>query len=295
MKILWIGFGKMGEPMALRAAAAGFELTVFDASKTRMAAAASHGLATARDAGEAAAAADAIVSSLPNDAAALAVLGSTEGILAKARRSAVLIETSTISVAASAEVARIAATRDVAYVRAPVSGTVDAAAEGRLTSILSGPDEAQARARTLVESYSAKLMPVGETEQARVMKLAINLMVTTLIASLAEAYALCRKGGIDPTTALRAIGDSAIGSPHLRFKAASLERGDFSPTFTVSQIRKDMRLINEAGRDLGVPLIVGAAVDQIMTATDAVGLSEEDYVACAKLVAQLAGLAEPSR
>lgn len=295
MKILWIGFGKMGEPMAARAAAAGFDLAVYDASEIRLSAAAARGFAVSREPNAAVEHADVIVSSLPNDDAVLAVLANPAGILGKAGPAALLIETSTISTTASAAVQRVATQFGVAYVRAPVSGTVDAAAEGRLTSIVSGPDAALAKARKIVEAYSAKVLPVGDAEQARVLKLAINLMVTTLVASLGEAYALCRKGGIDPTVALRAIGDSAIGSPHLRFKADSLERGDFSPTFTVTQIRKDMRLIGDAGRALGVPLLVGAAVDQIMTATDAAGFSDEDYVACAKLVSQLAGLDETTR
>lgn len=293
MNVLWIGFGKMGEPMAARVADAGFSVAVRDASEARLAAASARGLAVAHG-DDAAAKAEVIVTSLPNDEVAIAVLGNPDGLLSKAARSTLLIDTSTISVAASERVQQVAALHGLDYVRAPVSGTVDAAGEGRLTSIVSGSEEALARARKVVEAYSAKVLPVGDQEQARVMKLAINLMVTTMVASLAEAYALCRKADIDPETALRAIGDSAVGSPHLRFKADSIIRGDYRPTFTVTQIRKDMKLISELARDLGVPLLVGAAVDQIMTATDAAGLSAEDYVACAKLVSQLAGLKEPT-
>lgn len=293
MKILWIGFGKMGEPMAGRVAAAGYDVTIYDASAERMAAAASQGLATTTDPRASAAGVDAIISSLPNDSVVAAMLGSAEGVTASMKPSSLLIETSTISVAASVKVQEMALQRGVSYVRAPVSGTIDAAAAGRLTSLLSGPQEALAAAGHVVGAYSTTVLAMGDGEQARVMKLAINLMVTTVITSLAEAYALCRKGGIDPATALRAFGESAVGTPHLRAKASALEHGNFTASFSVAQICKDMKLITEAARDLGVPLMVGGAVDQIMTATAAAGLEEEDYVACAKVVSRLAGLADP--
>ncbi len=132
---------------------------------------------------------------------------------------------------------------------------------------------------------------MGDAEQARVMKLAVNLMVTTLVASLGEAYALCTKGGIAPKAALDAISASAIGSPHLKFKADALERLDFTPTFTVAQMRKDLKLISDGARALSVPVLLGATVEQIMAATEASGFGDEDYLACAKVIAGLSGLA----
>lgn len=292
MKILWIGFGKMGEPMAGRVAAIGHDVTIHDANAGRMAAAVSQGLKTTDDLFASAAEADVVISSLPNDAVVIAVLGNAGGLVAGMRSGTLLIDTSTISVAASATVQETAARQGVSYVRAPVSGTVDAASSGRLTSLISGPQAVLDAASDIVRAYSATVLPMGDGEQARVMKLAINLMVTTVVTSLSEAFALCRRGGIDTTAALRAFGESAVGTPHLRAKAAALEKGDFTPSFTVTQICKDMKLITEAARDLGVPLMVGGAVDQIMTATAAAGLGEEDYVACAKVVARLAGLAD---
>jgi 3-hydroxyisobutyrate dehydrogenase-like beta-hydroxyacid dehydrogenase len=218
------------------------------------------------------------------------VLASPTGALAHARRGATLIETSTISVAASRAVAEAAASRGIVYLRAPVSGTVGAASSGGLSSFVSGSPEALEKAKPLVECWAKKIIPVGSDEQARVMKLAVNLMVDTLIVSLSEAFAFCRKGGVDPAVAIDGICGSAIASPHLAFKAQSLLREDFAPTFTVAQTRKDLKLIGEEARDLGVPLLLGAAVEQIMTATEGAGFGEQDYVVCGKLIQQLSGL-----
>lgn len=290
MNIVWLGFGKMGEPMAARVAAAGHALNVFDVSEERRTAARSRNLAVIESLEEAVGRADAIVSSLPNDPVAFHLLAGVGSVLRHAKPGALLIESSTISVSASAAIADSAVAQEIGYLRAPVSGSVMAAANGTLTTFVSGPEAVVERARPIVSAWASTIRMVGNAEQARVMKLAVNLMVTTLVASLGEAYALCTKGGIAPKAALDAISASAIGSPHLKFKADALERLDFTPTFTVAQMRKDLRLISDGARDLGVPVLLGATVEQIMAATEASGFGDEDYLACAKVIAGLSGL-----
>ncbi|CAG4913109.1 NAD(P)-dependent oxidoreductase [Paraburkholderia saeva] len=290
MNILWLGFGKMGEPMAARVAAAGHVVHVFDVSEARRAVARGLNLDVVTSLDDAVADADAIISSLPNDAVALHILAGEESALRYAKPGALLIETSTISVAASAAIAKRAAAQEMGYLRAPVSGSVAAAANGALTTFMSGPEAAVERGRPIVSAWASTIRVVGDAEQARVMKLAVNLMVTTLVASLGEAYALCTKGGIEPKVALDAISASAIGSPHLKVKADALERLDFTPAFTVVQMRKDLRLITDGARDLTVPILLGTAVEQIMAAAEASGLGDEDYLACAKVIAGLSGL-----
>ncbi|SAK76511.1 NAD(P)-dependent oxidoreductase [Caballeronia ptereochthonis] len=291
MNIMWIGYGKMGEPMARRVSDAGHTLLVVDASMARRNLAREQGFSVSEPEHADAAAADLIVTSLPNDAAARLVLTGDVDLLARARPGTVLIETSTISVGASSAIAKACGEREVGYVRAPVSGSIAAAGDGTLTSFISGPAQARAQARTLVECYASTVMEIGDAEQARVMKLAINLMVTTIVASLGEAYVLCVKGGIAPGAALDAIGASAIGSPHLRFKAAALAQRDFTAAFTVAQMRKDLQLILDGARAYGSPVFLGAVVDQIMAAAEASGHGEEDYLACVKVIEDMAATA----
>jgi 3-hydroxyisobutyrate dehydrogenase-like beta-hydroxyacid dehydrogenase len=290
MNIVWLGFGKMGEPMAARVAATGQSVHVFDISEARRAAARALNLEVVASLKDAVGGADAIISSLPNDAAALHILAGEEGALRYAKPGALLIETSTISVSASTAIAKSAVAQEIGYLRAPVSGSVAAAANGALTTFVSGPGTAVERARPIVSAWASTIRVVGDAEQARVMKLAVNLMVTTLVASLGEAYALCTKGGIEPKVALDAISASAIGSPHLKAKADALERLDFTPAFTVAQMRKDLRLITDGARDLTVPVLLGGAVEQIMAVSEAAGYGDEDYLACAKVIAGLSGL-----
>jgi 3-hydroxyisobutyrate dehydrogenase-like beta-hydroxyacid dehydrogenase len=197
----------MGEPMAARAAAAGHTVQVSDMSRERCDAARATDLEVVAITPESAGQADVILTSLPNDAAALQLLAGVTSALSHVRAGALLIETSTISASASASIANIAQARGIGYVRGPVSvsvsvsGSVTAAANGALTTFLSGAHDAIEQARPIVGAYASNLVVVGDAEQARTMKLAINLMVTTLVASLCEAYKLCTKGCIEAGTA----------------------------------------------------------------------------------------------
>lgn len=275
--------------MAGRVAASGHVVSVLDVSEGRAKLAVANGLRGAKDIA-AASAADVVVSSLPNDIAAIEALAGADGVLRHLRPASLLIDTSTISLAASDAISRAAELANVAYVCAPVSGSTGAAASGALTSFVSGAPEAVAKAEAVLSTYSSRIVPVGLEGQARIMKLAVNLMVTTLVVSLAEANAMCRKAGIESKVALDAICSSAVSSPHLRFKADYLARDDFTPTFTVSQIRKDTKLIVDSARELGVPLLLGGVVDQVMTAAESVGFADDDYLSCSKIVAQLSGI-----
>ncbi len=145
LNVLWVGYGKMGRPMCDRVAAAGHRVSVLDAGAAQRGAAAANGLAVVTDPAAAAAEADVLVTSLPDDAAARDVLVSGSGVLTRCRHGALLIETSTISAGASRAIARTAAAVRVAYARAPVSGMVGAAANGLLSSFLSGSDDALKR------------------------------------------------------------------------------------------------------------------------------------------------------
>ena len=222
MNVLWVGYGKMGQPMCTAVAEQGHKVVVLEPGLAQRSAARGNGLDLVTDTRAAAGKADLIVTSLPNDEACVGILAGATGLLASCRLDAILIETSTISVEASRLIAEAANARGVLYLRAPVSGTVGAAASGKLASFISGPAEAFERARPVIGSYAAKTVLVGADEQARIMKLAVNLMVNSLMVSLSEAFAFCRKGDIAPEVALDAICNSAIGSPHLRFKADQL-------------------------------------------------------------------------
>jgi 3-hydroxyisobutyrate dehydrogenase-like beta-hydroxyacid dehydrogenase len=291
--IAWIGVGKMGLPIAGRIAAAGHELTTFDASGGRLAAARQQGLITSASAAEAVAGRSVAFTSLPDDAALRAAVLAEDGLLSTLAPGAVLIETSTVSAEISAEVAAAAGRRGIDYLRAPVSGNASIAHTGSLTCFVSGPKAAFERVRPLLASFTRAQTYLGEAEQARFAKLAVNLMIAVSAGMMAESLALARKGGIAWRDILQVLDDSAVASPMVKYKTPPLATRNFDSTFSCRQMAKDLDLILGAGHAVGVPLQLAAQVRETYGSLVAQGEGEADFIATVPHLERLSGLGEP--
>ncbi len=287
MKIAFVGVGKMGLPMATHLRSAGHAVAAFDPGPAAQQRARQAGLEVAESFEAAAADAEVIVSSLSNDAVLLAV---ADQIAARSRGRCSWIDTSTVSVAASASAAERVAEAGVPHLRATVSGNASMAEAAQLTVMASGPRELYAALLPLLACWGPRQFYLGDAEQARLMKLVINLMIAHTTAALSEALTLGRKGGLEWSDLWAVISESAVASPIVKAKGRQLVDRDFSPTFTVEQMRKDLHLIMEAGTQLGAPLPLTSQVAAQQSAADEAGFGAEDYAAVIKLAEQAAGL-----
>ena len=293
--IAWIGIGKIGLPMAVRAMQAGFDLAAFDASPARLALAHEQGLKTAASAEAAVQGRDVVVTSLPDDQALRGALSGPDGVVAQMAAGAVLIETSTVSAEISAELAHLARARQISYLRAPVSGNASIAHTGALTCFVSGSRPAFETARPLLASFTRAQTYLGEAEQARYAKLAVNLMIAVSAGMMAESLALARKGGVAWQDILNVFDDSAIASPMVKYKTAPLRSRDFESTFSCQQMVKDLDLILDAGRGAEVPLPLAALMRETYQALIAEGDGETDFIATVRRAERLSGLGEPDQ
>ncbi len=289
----WIGVGKMGLPMSLLVAKAGYAVTAFDTSADRVAAARDQGIAVARSAADAARERAAVITSLPDDAVLRAVMLGAGGIIGAMEPNSILIETSTVSAEASAEVAAAAKARSIAYLRAPVSGNASIVHTGALSCFVSGPADAFESARPLFTAFTRAQTWLGPGEEARYAKLAVNLMIAASAAMMAETLALARKGGIAWRDILKVLDDSAVASPMVKYKTAPLRTRNFDSTFSCKQMAKDLDLILGAGRAVGVPLQLAAQVRETYGALIAQGDGETDFIATVRHLERLSGLGEP--
>jgi 3-hydroxyisobutyrate dehydrogenase len=287
MKLVFLGVGKMGLPMATHLLAAGHAVQVHDTDPQRLALAQAAGLGVAVDVATAMAQADGVMSSLPHDAALQEVGAWVAQHLPAA---GFYLDTSTVSVAASAEVANRFASTGRDYLRVTVSGNNHMAEAGQLTLMASGPEPAWRRVAPALQGWGRVQFYLGEGEQARLMKLVINLMIGQTSAMLAEALSLGSKGGLAWTDLWQVIGASAVASPIVKAKAVQLSQRDFTPTFTVPQMLKDIDLILAEGNALQVPLLQTAMTRQMMQSALAQGWAEQDYAAIIKVVEQSAGI-----
>lgn len=277
-RIVYVGLGKMGAPMAGHLRAAGHAVTGVEPDAVRRAALGDLPVyATLADATAAARDGDAaliVVSSLPDDAALRAV---ARALAASTRPGDVWVDTSTVSVDASREAAAHGAGAGLHYLRAPVSGNAVMAQQARLTVLASGDAAAWAAAEPLFACWGPKRLYLGPADEARVAKLVVNLMVAATSGMLAEALAIGQGAGVSPDRLWPVILDSAVASPILAAKAPALQAGDWSPTFTVHQMRKDLALVRGLADAGGVPAPMSALVDDAMARAIEAGGGELDY------------------
>jgi 3-hydroxyisobutyrate dehydrogenase len=284
MKVAWIGVGKMGLPMASHLLAAGHSVVACDLVPALLQAAVARGALAADTPSAAARDAEVVFSSIPDDSALRAVALSRDGVLAGAKPGTVYVDTSTVSAEASAQVAAAAASKGVHYLRVTVSGNNKMAEARALTVMASGDKPVYEKCRPLLAQFGPTQYYVGEAEQARTLKLAVNLMVYATIAGLAEALALGRRGGVEWQQMLDVMAASAIGSPLLKAKSGALKVRDFSATFTCLQARKDLGLIAGAAGASGVPAPVAEIAARLIEDCIAHGEGAEDYAAMIKAV-----------
>jgi 3-hydroxyisobutyrate dehydrogenase-like beta-hydroxyacid dehydrogenase len=291
--IAWIGIGKMGLPIAGRIAAAGYRVTVFDPSAERLAMARQSGLTPAASAAGAVAGQAVVFTSLPDDAALRRAFLAPQGLIRAMAPRSVLIETSTVSAEISAELAEAARAQGVDYLRAPVSGNASIAHTGALTCFVSGPKAAFERVKPVLANFTRAQTYLGEAEQARFAKLAVNLMIAVSAGMMAESLALARKGGIAWRDMLQVLDDSAVASPMVKYKTPPLASRNFESTFSCRQMAKDLDLILGAGHAVGVPLQLAAQVREIYGSLIAQGEGESDFIATVPHLERLSGLGEP--
>ena len=271
-----IGLGHMGKAMAERLLDAGFPLLVYNRTAAKAGPLAERGATVLSSAAELAGQADVVVTSLADDDALEAVAGEVVGA---ARPGTVLVDVSTVSPAASARVAAQAAAASVEYLRAPVSGNPSVVRAGNLTFIVSGDAAALERAAPVIRAIGPTVHHIGTGEEARVVKLAINLMIAGIAELMSEALVLGEAAGVSRADLLEVMGSSAAGAPFVKYKTEPLLRDDFSATFTTALMEKDIDLVLEAADDNAVDLPLARELKGLLRAASEAGYADDDFIA----------------
>jgi len=256
----WVGVGKMGEPICRNLLKAGLELHVFDIDPERVRSLQGEGAKPAATLAELAHGVTTVFSMVPDDRALEGIALGPAGLLANLPAGGVYVDLSTVSPEVSLKVAAQAAERNVAYLCAPVSGSTVLAQSAHLTVFASGPAQVYSQLETTFATFAATRHYVGDGQQARYLKLAINHLVGSTAALMAEALALGRKGGLDWSMMLDVMGSSVIASPLIKYKLDLLKQREFAPAFSASQMLKDMTLVADAGKSTGTVMPIADRV-----------------------------------
>ena len=288
----FVGLGIMGKPMAANLVAAGYPLTVFDLNLAAVDDLVALGATAAGSAAEAAAAADVVITMLPEsphvEAAVLGSGGVAEGI----RVGALFIDMSSIAPATSRKVAAVLGERGVDALDAPVSGGEPAARSGDLSIMVGGSEAGVERARSIFEVLGKSTTHIGEAGAGQVTKAANQVVVGLTIQAVAEALVLARKAGVDPVRVRAALLGGFAQSRVLELHGQKMLDGAYEPGFKVRLHRKDLGIALQLAREEGVPLFATAQAAALMDALLAQGAGERDHAVLATAYEQLAGLAE---
>jgi len=276
-QISWIGMGKMGLPICKRLHGAGFQVRVLCRNDASASIAMSNGFEVARTIAEAAEGADVVASAISDDKALFDITFADGGLKDRLSREQVYIDTSTVSPDASARVAEVLSRIRCAYLRAPVSGSTATAKQGALTALVSGPTEAFGAMAGFFAAFTKKAFLVGSGEEARYLKLSLNAMVGATSALLAESLMLARKGGMDIQTIMDVVSESAIASPLVQYKRGAITTGDYTATFSASQMLKDLDLIEQAATATSCDMPLISRVRNVYRAAVARGLGDQDF------------------
>jgi 3-hydroxyisobutyrate dehydrogenase-like beta-hydroxyacid dehydrogenase len=263
----FIGVGRMGGRLARRLIDAGYDLTVFDTNGEAVQAFAKLGALPVRSPAEVASACETVITCLPTPTVVQAVALGANGIV-EGDRVRVFIDMSTTGASYAKRIAAGLATKGVIAVDAPVSGGLAGAERGTLAVMASCPDEVLFRIRPVLETFG-KIFHVGcEPGMGQTMKLLNNLLSATAMAISSEAVVMGVKAGLDATQIVDVIN---AGTGRNSATADKIPRCVISRTFdtgfSIALLNKDVRLCLEEADGMGVPMIVGNAVRQLLSIT----------------------------
>lgn len=276
-RVLFVGLGTMGLPMASNVARAGFDVAGFDTNAEAVAALVRAGGSAAATPAAAAATVDVIITMLPDDAVVTRVLKSDDALLSHARPGTLVIEMSTTSPSTKIALAAIAGVRGVDFIECPVGKTMEHAIAGTLALMAGGDASLIDKARPVLAAMGNELHLCGAVGAGSAIKLINNALVACINAASIEALVAGRKANLDIALMMSVFKTTmawnnalAVGLPR---KAL---RRDFKPGFMTRLAHKDVALALAMARDLDAPMTQGEAAYAILDSALQQGFANDD-------------------
>jgi len=290
LRVGFIGIGARGTPMSQHILEAGFPLTVYDRFPASTEPFAAQSVLVASSCAEVARRSDVVITMIGQVADELEVVLGADGVLEGAHPGLILIDSSTVGIAASKKMAEAAQAKGVAFLDATVSGSVGPAKEGKLAFMVGGDRAVLDVAQPVLLAMGDRVFHVGPNGAGSAMKVIVNLMIGMTVLTVAETLTLGQKAGLDPHQMLEILGQTAVSSPHLKNKGKMMVERNFEPAFALKYMQKDFDLIMEAAHDLKTPLFTSAIAHQVYTAANVAGYGELDYAAVIKFLEEAAAM-----
>ncbi|NTU24527.1 NAD(P)-dependent oxidoreductase [Brevibacillus sp. HB1.2] len=247
MIIGWIGLGNMGIPMASNLLAAGYDVRVWNRTPGKAAPLVALGAKETAALSDLVTQCDVLFTMVSDDDAVKAIYTGTDGLLSLSIQGKLAVDMSTISPDTSRYIAEQAQEAGLRFLDAPVSGSVGPAKEGKLVIMVGGEQADFKVAKAMLDKLGKAAFYLGPNGAGTSAKLAINLLLGITVQGVSETLLFARSLGIGTEQMLDIISESAVGTPLIRGKAASILADDYPAAFALKHMAKDLRLANEAG------------------------------------------------
>lgn len=288
-QVAFLGLGIMGIAMARNISKAGFPLTVYNRTSSKAEALATSGVHVAHTPREAVQQADVIISMVGNDQASQQIWLGDDGALAGARPDAVLVECSTLSLAWVCQLAELAASRDLAFLDAPVTGSKPAAEAGQIGLFIGGDTEAFQIAQPVLRAISQHQFHMGTSGTGTKMKLVVNLIVGLQAEALAEGLHLAEAAGLDMEQVVAQLANGGGGSPVVKMKIGPMVQRQYTPQFALRWLHKDLTYALRLADEVNAPMPTLATAREVYRLAGNLGLDEKDFSAVIEVLRQSGG------
>jgi 3-hydroxyisobutyrate dehydrogenase len=290
-KLGWIGTGRMGYEMAARLGRGQCDVLAWNRTREKAEPLSKYGVRIASALGELAGC-DIVFTMVSTSDDLKEVLFGSEGLLREgSARPRIVVDCSSISIDASAQVRAKLSERGIAFLASPVSGNAKVIKAGKLSVVCSGPSAVFEECEPYIRLFGpGGVSYVDDGELARIAKICHNVFLGVVTQSLAEITVLAQKAGLSRHAFLDFMNNSVMGSVFSRYKTPAFVNLDFKVTFTPQLLRKDMDLGLEAGRRFEVPMPLASATRDLIQAQIGNGLTEEDFSTLLLLQAKASGI-----
>lgn len=273
----------MGKPMVQNLLKAGYSVTVFNRSTAAIVDLTTQGATPATSPKQVAEQSDIVITCLPDSPDVESVVLGQNGILAGSRSGMLLIDMSTIAPATSRKIYSELQTHGIQSIDAPVSGGDIGAQQGTLSIMVGGEKVAFDRALPVLQAMGKNIVHIGEAGAGQVTKACNQIVVAMTVQAVAEALTLAKKSGVDPAKVRDALLGGFAQSRVLEVHGQRILDGSFQPGFKLDLHRKDMNIVLQTGREVGVPLLGSSQVTMLMDSLIAQGKGNLDNAAIALL------------
>ena len=276
-KIGLIGTGMLGEAVGLHLLKSGYDLNVYNRTKSKTKKLAENGATIFDLPKHMAKSSDLIITCVKDADAVKEVLFGNDGITSGKYTEISVADMSTINPTSAQEISKKLHTMKIKSLEIPVMGGPNVAINGGLVLMVSGDKELFETHQKIFKTIANKIFFLGESGSAHTIKLAMNMQISLLALSLSEGIILMKKAGIEPEKFLEILNSTYFGTGMSKKKAYKMIKNEYEPTFTLKNLKKDLDIIVKTAKDFDAVLPITERANKIYDDALAAGFGELDY------------------